>query len=125
MNTATMLQTASVLLVLTALGGLLMAMVRFIGKKNPPSWIAMGHGFIAASGLTLLVYAGVNGRLEGAALTGLILLLLASTGGVALNLAYHLAGKLLPVWLLSLHIVLGLVGTVLVAVTAFGPQAAA
>lgn len=115
MNNITMLQTASILLLLTALGGLAMAAVRFARKVNPPSWLAMAHGFLAASGLTLLAYAGLTDRVHGAAITGLVLLAAAAIGGVTMNLAYHLAGKLLPVRLLSLHIALAVVGTLLVA----------
>ena len=115
MNSLSMLQTASVLLLLTAAGGLLMAFQRMARKTNPPSWLAMAHGFLAASGLTLLAYAGVTDRIEGGAMIGLILLLVAAAGGVVMNLGYHLAGKLLPMWLLYLHIALAAVGTLLVA----------
>lgn len=115
MNSINMLQTASILLLLTALGGLVMAGVRFSKKVNPPSWIAMAHGFLAASGLTLLTYAGLTDRVHGGALTGLLLLVVASIGGVVLNLGFHLAGKVLPTWLLSLHIALASAGTLLVA----------
>ena len=47
------MRTAVVLLVLTALGGLAMAAIRFAGKPHPPSWMAMGHGFIAGAAVTL------------------------------------------------------------------------
>jgi hypothetical protein len=60
MNSITMLQTASIVLLLTAAGGLLMAIQRVAQKSNPPSWLAMTHGFLAASGLTLLTYAGLT-----------------------------------------------------------------
>ena len=115
MNSVMMLQTASTLLLLTAAGGLLMAFMRIRQKVNPPSWLAMAHGFLAASGLTLLAYAGLTDRIEGGALIGLILLAVAAIGGVVMNLGYHLAHKLLPAWLLSLHIALAAVGTLLVS----------
>ena len=114
-----MLQTASILLLLTALGGLVMALVRFARKINPPSWLAMAHGFLAASGLTLLTYAALTERVYSAAITGLVLLAAASIGGVAMNLGYHLAGKVLPAWLLFLHIALAVAGTLLVAWSAW------
>ena len=119
MTTVTMLQSASILLLLTALGGLVMATVRLTRKTNPPSWLAMAHGFLAASGLTLLAYAGLTDRVHGAAMTGLVILGAAAIGGVAMNLGYHLAGKVLPAWLLSLHIALALVGTLLVTWSAW------
>ena len=119
MNAISMLQTASILLLLTAVGGLVMAAVRFIRKANPPSWIAMAHGFLAASGITLLAYAGLTDRVHGGAMFGLILLLAASIGGIIMNLAYHLAKKLLPGWLLMVHIGLSVIGTGLVALSAW------
>ena len=115
MNSVTMLQTASILLLLTAAGGVLMAFRRIAQKANPPSWLAMAHGFLAASGLTLLAYAGLTDRVEGGAMIGLILLAVAAAGGAVMNLGYHLAGKLLPLWLLYLHIALAAAGTLLVA----------
>jgi hypothetical protein len=114
MNSVTMLQTASILLLLTASGGLLMAFRRIAQKANPPSWLAMAHGFLAASGLTLLAYAGLTDRVGGGAMLGLILVAVAAAGGVVMNLAYHSAGKLLPLWLLYLHIALAASGTLLV-----------
>lgn len=121
MNSVTMLQTTSILLVLTAAGGLLMAFQRLVQKVNPPSWLAMAHGFLAASGLTLLVYAELTDRVDGGAMVGLVLLAVAAIGGVLMNLGYHLAGKLLPAWLLFLHIALAAVGTLLVTWAAWAP----
>lgn len=115
MDTMTMLQTATILLLLTAAGGVAMAIRRLAQKANPPSWLAMAHGFLAAAGLTLLIYAVVIGDVPSRAATGLIILLAAATGGVAMNLFYHLAGKLLPQWLLYLHIALAAIGTGVVA----------
>lgn len=109
-----MLQTAAILLLLTAAGGLAMAYRRLVQKVNPPSWLAMAHGFLAAAAFTLLVYAGATGAANGRALGGVVLLVLAAAGGVVMNLAYHLADKLIPTWLLHLHIALAAVGTLLV-----------
>jgi hypothetical protein len=117
-----MLQTATILLLLTAGGGVLMAVRRLAGKKNPPDWLAMGHGFIAAASLTLLVYAAFAESIPGSAVAGIVILLLGSAGGVVMNLHYHLAGKLIPQWLLHVHILLGVIGTTLVAWGAFGAE---
>ena len=51
------MQLAAVLFAFAALGGLTMAVIRFSTKRNPPAWLAMLHGLLAASGLTLVVYA--------------------------------------------------------------------
>jgi hypothetical protein len=56
MDVQTMLRTAVILLAITALGGLLMAGLRFSGRPNPPNAVAMLHGLLAASGLTLVLY---------------------------------------------------------------------
>lgn len=115
MEPTTMLRVAALLLLLTAAGGAAMALLRMAKKKNPPNWLAMAHGLLAASGLTLLLYAALKGGLPGAADLGIGILLVAAAGGVVMNLFYHLKEKLLPQWLLLLHIALAAGGTGLVA----------
>ena len=83
-----MLQAATILRGLSALGGLIMAIIRFSGTDRPPSWLAMGHGLLAASGLTLLLYADLTAGIPRLAWYG-VALLLAALGGAFLNLAYH------------------------------------
>lgn len=114
MDDRTMLQVASVLLVMTAAGGVLMASQRMLRKHNPSSWIAMAHGFLAASALTLLAYAAFTSEVGSHAMIGTLILVLAAAGGVIMNLAYHLADKLIPKWLLHLHIALAAAGAALV-----------
>jgi hypothetical protein len=115
-----MLQVASVLLLLTAGGGIVMALQRLGGEKNPSSSVAMAHGFLAASAFTLLIYDLFVFGLGTAATFGLILLAVGAAGGVIMNLAYHLADKLIPKWLLHVHIALGFVGTLLILWQAWG-----
>src|SRR4051812_13905702 len=67
----TMLRTAVVLLALTAAGGLLLAAIRFSGRPQPPTWIAMLHGLLAGGSLTLLLYAGFASGMPGGAWAGL------------------------------------------------------
>jgi hypothetical protein len=120
MSVTAMLQTATILLVLTALGGAAMAAQRLTKQVNPPDWLAMAHGFLAAASFTLLVYAAFQAGVPGSATTGIVILLVAAAGGIVMNLHYHLAGKLIPQWLLHVHILLGVVGTTLVAWGAWG-----
>ncbi len=80
----------------------------------------MAHGLLAGAGLTLLTYAAVAEGVPGGAFLGLILLVAAAGGGVVMNLFYQLAGKLLPLWILYLHIALAAIGTGLVAWSAWG-----
>jgi hypothetical protein len=60
MDSTLLLQTSAALLAMSALGGAAMAVIRFSGKPHPPAWLAMLHGFLAAAGLTLLVFAAAT-----------------------------------------------------------------
>ena len=55
-----MLQSATGLFVVAALGGLAMAGIRLLGKRNPPPWLALLHGLLAGAGITLLLYAALT-----------------------------------------------------------------
>ena len=121
MDPSLLLRTSTVLLALTAVGGLVMALIRFAGRQqNPPSWLAMAHGFLAAAGLTLLAYAWWTLAISALAAWALLLFLIASGGGVVLNLAYHLKGVPLPKWLIVVHAAIAVVAFVLLAIAAWG-----
>jgi hypothetical protein len=122
MDLTTLLRTAVVLLALTAVGGLLMAGMRFSGRPHPPDAIAMLHGLLAASGLTLLLYAAFTAGLPGGAWAGLVLLLVAALGGLALNLRYHAHRTALPVWLVLVHAAAAAIGLVLIALSVWNRQ---
>lgn len=98
-----MLQTSTALFAISALGGAVMAILRFSGRPHPPSWLAMVHGFLAAAGLTLLIFAAFTASLPGLATLALVLFLVAAAGGVLLNLRFHLNGIPLPKWLVLVH----------------------
>jgi len=117
MDAQTMLRTAVVLLAITALGGLLMAGLRLNGHPRPPSSIAMLHGLLAAAGLTLILYAGFAAGIPGGGWGGLVLLLLAASGGLVLNLRYHSKGEALPVSLMLGHAALAVIGFVVLAIS--------
>jgi uncharacterized membrane protein HdeD (DUF308 family) len=115
-----MLQTATILLAITALGGLLMAIIRFATKHNPPAWLAMLHGLLAASGLTLLVYAVCTQPVPSLAKLALLLFLAAASGGAVMSLAYKWRQRLLPAWLVVGHALAAVTGFVLLLLAAFG-----
>ena len=117
MDAQTMLRTAIVLLAITALGGLLMAGLRFSGHPRPPSSIAMVHGLLAAAGLTLILYAGLASGMPGGGWGGLVLLLIAVLGGLVLNLRYHSEGIELPIGLMLGHAALAVAGFVVLAIS--------
>jgi len=97
------LQTATVLFALAALGGVLMAGIRFSGRPRPPSWLAMGHGFMAAAGLTLLIYAELTVGIPALAEYALGLFVVAAIGGAAINLLYHAKQREIPIPLMLVH----------------------
>ena len=124
METQLMVRTAIVLLALTGVGGLLMAGIRFSGKPRPPSAIAILHGLLAGSGVTLLLYAGFVHGLPGMAWLGIVLLAGAALGGLVLNLAYHDKQLPLPIWLVLTHAAIAVLGLVIVALGAWNVTAA-
>ena len=107
------LQTATTLLAISALGGLTMAIMRFAGPPQPPTSLAMVHGFLSAAALTLLIYAAATVGLPGRALAALALLVLAAGGGAILNLNYHWKRLPLPKWLILVHAAAAVVGFLL------------
>ena len=92
-----------------------MDVIRF-GKpgSNPPAWLAMLHGLLAAAGVTLLAFAALTVGIPGIALGGLALLLAAAGGGVVINLGYRLKDVPLPKWLVGLHAALAIAGVAMV-----------
>ena len=116
-----MLQTAAGLFTLAALGGLVMAAIRFGGKRNPPAWLAMVHGLLAAAGITLLAYTALTVDVPGPALVALLLFVLAAGGGAVLSLAYKWKQRLLPAWLVTTHALLAVLAYGLLLFAVFGP----
>ncbi|MGH8139941.1 MAG: hypothetical protein ACREVV_17330 [Steroidobacteraceae bacterium] len=119
MNAITMVRTAVILLAVGALGGVVMAIVRLFRNINPPSWLAMLHGLLAAAGITLLLYAACTAGIPQLANAGLVLLVLAALGGLVLNLKYHAQNALLPRGLLVGHALLAVIGFLLVLLPAW------
>lgn len=119
MEARQMLQIATYVFALTAVGGILMGWIRFARGTNPPSWLAMAHGFLAAAGVTLLAYTVLVLEAPGMALVSLLLFLGGSLGGVVLNLVYHLKGTKLPKSIVAVHAVISMVAFALLYMVAF------
>ena len=113
MELAMILRTSTVLLAIGAVGGLVMAGMRFAGNRQPPPSLSMLHGFLAAAAVTLLLYAAARIGLPGMALVALVLFLVAAAGGVVLNLNYHWKQLPLPKGLIVGHAVAAVAGFVL------------
>lgn len=120
MNVLTMMKSAAVLLALAAIGGLLMATIRFRGSDRPPSWIAMAHGLLVGSALTLLIYAAVASGLPTTALVAVLILIVVASVGVTLNLRYHAKLLPLPKNVIVIHGVAAVVGFTLLLLALSG-----
>jgi len=115
----TMLQTSTVLFAIAALGGLTMAAIRFSKVVNPPAWLAMLHGLLAASGLTLLVYAACTTPVPRLAIVALVLFLVVAAVGAVMSLQYKWKQRLLPSGLVIGHALAAVTAFLLLAVSAF------
>jgi hypothetical protein len=104
------MQAAAIILALAALGGVTLAVIRLRGAPWPPMWMALGHGAVAAIGVAILIYA--------AATTGI-----PRTAQIALGifvLAFHRAGKPLPIPFVIGHGLIAVTGYVLLLLSLFG-----
>jgi hypothetical protein len=117
-----MSKTAVVLLALAAVGGLIMAVIRFRGADRPPTLFVMGHGLLAAAALTLLLYAAATVGLPQMALAATGLLLVVAAVGAGLNLLYH--SKMLPIPKapIVIHALVGATAFVLLLLAVMGPR---
>jgi hypothetical protein len=122
MSSITMIRTAVALLAIGALGGAVMAIIRFFKAVNPPAWLAMLHGFLAAAAASLLLYAALTVGIPQLAGVGLALLLIAAVVGIFLNLNYQWNRVPLPRGLTIGHAVLAVVGFALVFYIAWKGQ---
>jgi hypothetical protein len=113
------MKTACALLAVSAIGGLVMAGIRFGGKPQPPTWLAMLHGFLSAAALTLLAYAYFTVGLPALAAWALLLLVIAAAGGAFLNLNFHWKQLPLPKGIIVVHAGVAVAGFVLLLVATF------
>jgi len=116
------LRTCAVLLALAAVGGVSMAVMRFGGKPQPPTWLAMLHGFLAAAAVTLLLYASATVGLSVVANGALALFLGAAAGGAYMNLEFHWKSLPLPKWLVLVHGAIAVAGYLLLLAAAFASR---
>ena len=110
------MEAAAGVLVVAALGGVTLLIVRLRGTPRPPTWMAVGHGAVAATGLALLIYAAVESGLPGLAQVALAVLVLAALGGAGIFLVFHLRERALPIPLIVGHGLTALTGLVLLLI---------
>jgi hypothetical protein len=113
MEPVLIMKTACVLLAIAAAGGLILAGISFGGKAQPPAWLAMLHGLLAAAAVTLLLYAYLTVGVPALAAWALLLFLVAAAGGAFLNLNYHWKKLPLPKALIVGHAGAAVAGFVL------------
>ena len=90
------LQNAAILFVLAALGGITILIIRLRGA-NPPTWLAIGHGTIALTGVAILGHLYEYSVMPLYANWALLVFLGAALGGAFLFFTYQIRGRLLPV----------------------------
>ncbi len=92
---------------IAAVGGLVLAAIRFSGRPYPPLALALVHGALAAAGLVALIVAIAGSDARGAAKLALGLFLIAAAGGFVLFFK-HVSKVALPRWLVVLHALVAL-----------------
>jgi hypothetical protein len=113
------MQAAAIVLGLAALGGLTLAVIRLMGTPRPPTWMALGHGAVAATGLSLLIYAAIDPGIPNLAQIALGVFVLAALGGATIFLGFHMREKPLPISLVVGHGLIAAIGYVLLLVAIF------
>src|SRR5436190_86096 len=111
------MQAAAIVLGLAALGGLTLAAIRLSGTPRPPTWMAIGHGIVAASGLILLGYAAATDGIPQLAQIALGVFVLAAAGGATIFLGFHVKQRALPIPFVLGHGIIAIAGFVLLLVT--------
>ena len=124
MEPTLILRTSTVLLAVAAVGGLVMAGIRFAGDRQPPAALAMLHGFLAAAAVTLLLYAAATVGLPALANWALALFVLAAAGGAFLNLNYHQKQLPLPKGIVIVHAVVAVVGFLMLLTATWATRSA-
>ena len=113
MDALPMMKAAAVLLGIAAIGGLVMAIMRFRGAERPPTMILMAHGLLAAAALTLLIYAAATVGLPWLALVATVIFSVVAIVGSWLNLSFHSKMLALPKTPIVVHGLAAVVGYVL------------
>ena len=93
---------AAILFAIAAVGGVIMAAMRFGGRELPPMALAVVHGLFAAAGLVTLIAAVLGSKASWAAIVAVIGFVVAALGGFSL-FSYHLRRQALPVNYVVIH----------------------
>ena len=103
-----MLTYAVIIFAIGALGGLYLASHVLRGKLAP--WpVSLAHAGLGAAGLLLVIYAALAGGISHAALTALIILIVAALGGFYLA-SIHLRSTVAPKPVVFIHAGVAVIG---------------
>jgi hypothetical protein len=115
-----MITAPVVVLGLAALGGATMAIMRLRGMLQPPTWLAIVHGVVAATGVVLLIYNVAATEVAEQVKLALGILLLAALGGAGLFIGFHMRGRRLPIPFVLAHGLVATAGYVLLLMSVWG-----
>ena len=113
------MSTAAILFALAALGGVVMALMRFSGRDYPPMWLAIVHGLAAAAGLVALILVVLGPAAAGSVTLPLVLFIAAALLGFFL-FSYHLRGRPLPIPTMVVHAIIAVIAFVILLVAILG-----
>src|ERR1041384_4647515 len=99
---------AAIFVASAAVGGMVMAMIRFSGRDYPPAFLAVIHGVFAAAGIVTLLVAALAPGVALSIRIALILFIGAAIGGFSL-VYFHVQKRPLPISYVVIH---GLVAVV-------------
>ena len=106
---------AAVLFAIAALGGVIMALIRFSGRDYPPVTLAVVHGLFAAAGLVTIIVAAVAPGVALSIRIALLLFLGAAIGGFSL-VYYHAKKRPLPISYVVVHGLVAVIAFVILIV---------
>ena len=112
---------SAILFGVSALGGIVMAIMRFTGKETPPMGLALLHGALAASGLVALIVAVTGGNLSSQATIALGGFVIAALGGFFL-FSFHLRRQALPIPVMVIHALVAVVSFVILLLAILGAR---
>jgi glucose uptake protein GlcU len=106
---------AAILFAIAALGGIVMALIRFSGRDYPPVFLAVIHGVFAAAGIVTLLVAALAPGVALSIRVALILFVGAAIGGFAL-VYFHANKRPLPISYIVIHGLVAIIAFIILIV---------
>src|ERR1041384_4944590 len=106
---------AAIFVASAAVGGMVMAMIRFSGRDYPPAFLAVIHGVFAAAGIVTLLVAALAPGVALIIRIALILFIGAAIGGFSL-VYYHAKSRPLPISYVVVHGLVAVIAFVILLV---------